>query len=164
MAWMSMQSPVGPLSLESREGIICRLEFGRKVTGEAHCSPGDQVHPADAAALEKARAELEQYFQGRLTHFTVPVRLEGPTFHMKVWNVLTSIPSGKVLTYSEIARKLGSPRAARAVGNACARNPVAIIVPCHRVLAGNGLGGFGGGLDAKRWLLRHEKYPLPEAY
>jgi O-6-methylguanine DNA methyltransferase len=123
-----------------------------------------QVAPADAAALENATAELKEYFQGRLAQFTVPVELEGPPFHRKVWDVLRSIAFGQVLTYSEIARRLGSPGAARAVGNACARNPVAIIVPCPRVLARNGLGGFGGGLEAKRWLLRHENYTLPDRY
>jgi len=164
MAWTSMQSPVGPLSLESRGGKVRRLEFGRgREERKVPISP-EQIPEADAAVLEKATSELKLYFQGRLTRFTVPLELEGPAFHRKVWDILSSIPFGQILTYSEIARRVGSPRAARTVGSACASNPVAIIVPCHRVLAGNGLGGFGGGLEAKRWLLRHEKYPLPEKY
>lgn len=158
MASVTMESPVGPLFLEARDGDLRRLEFRRG------SSPGPREWAScddrDRAVLEQARTELERYFRGDLTVFTVPVRLDGPSFHREVWGILKTIPFGQALTYSQVAEKLGSPRGARAVGNACARNPVAIIVPCHRVLARSGLGGFGGGLDAKKWLLRHERYQL----
>jgi len=177
-----ISSPVGPLKLTVEKGHVIGLEFSkdknsstclrqnksiRPYTSREHletlqkaCKPcGASLANAlceDLEILQKAQSELDLYFKGLLKKFTVPVLLSGPPFYLKVWEELKRIGYGETKTYSEIAEKIGSPRAARAVGNACAANPVAIIIPCHRVLAKDGLGGFGGGLEAKAWLLKHE--------
>lgn len=108
--------------------------------------------------------QLDAYFRNGSTRFDLPVELEGTGFQRKVWDALRDIPSGRTVTYGELARKLGT--SARAVGGACRSNPCPIVVPCHRVVATNGLGGFAGDtsgrkLDVKRWLLRHEGAVLP---
>ncbi len=112
-------------------------------------------HRAPASRLEhQIHRELRQYFDGERTEFTFPVRLEGSEFDVVVWNALREIPYGETRTYGDIARRIGRPTAARAVGAANGRNPVPIVVPCHRVVAAGGkLGGFGGGLELKRRLL-----------
>jgi methylated-DNA-[protein]-cysteine S-methyltransferase len=145
-------TPIGPLTVAARSGRICAVHFGEKLAFQAGESPDLESEPV----LGKAVLELEAYFSGDLREFTVPVALDGPPFHVRVWKHLTRIPFGQVETYGQIAQILGSPGGARAVGNACAANPVPVIVPCHRVLASAGLGGYGGGLPAKEWLLRHE--------
>jgi methylated-DNA-[protein]-cysteine S-methyltransferase len=112
---------------------------------------------AAAKIAARAKGELEQYFAGRRQNFSVPLDVEGTLFQKKVWKALREIPYGEVRSYGEIARRVGNPKASRAVGTANGRNPVAIIVPCHRVIAGNGtLGGFGGGLSNKTYLLTLE--------
>ncbi|MGI6632282.1 MAG: methylated-DNA--[protein]-cysteine S-methyltransferase [Bacillota bacterium] len=146
-------TPVGPLTLAAESGIITKLEFRALNDRDIGDTAPSQD---DISVLERAVSELTLYFQGGLQEFTVPVRIDGPPFHKKVWQHLCTIPYGRTESYGDIARSLGCPSGARAVGNACARNPVAIIVPCHRVLSRGHLGGFGGGLDAKIWLLKHE--------
>ncbi len=150
----TITSPVGPLRITVDDGFVIGLEFSEeRVSVQEDCLKGHR----DFHLLRRAISEIGEYFQGRRRRFTVPVNLSGPPFHQKVWKVLQEIDYGDTNTYGEVALAAGSPRAARAVGNACAANPVAIIVPCHRVVAHNGLGGFGGGLDIKGWLLRFEK-------
>lgn len=156
VASMTIDSPIGPLCITVEGAKVSSVEFGRGQTGTRGSEDDERV-------LSRAVEEIRRYFGGDLTSFTVPVGLAGPSFHRRVWDVLSSIPFGGTMTYAGIAERLGSPKAARAVGNACAKNPVPIIVPCHRVLAQGGLGGFGGGLEAKRWLLRHEGTGLPRA-
>ena len=108
-------------------------------------------------ALEKATGEIKEYLAGRRRKFSVKVDMSSGTgFQQKVWKELTRIPYGSVRSYGEVARRLGMPRAARAVGQACGRNPVSIIVPCHRVVASNGIGGFGNDIQMKVSLLRLE--------
>jgi len=108
--------------------------------------------------LRSVRTELDAWFSGRLRRFTVPVRLSGTPFQLAVWDVIASIPYGECRSYGDIARTLGKPGAARAVGGACNRNPVPIIIPCHRVIGSDGsLTGFGGGLDNKKALLTLER-------
>ena len=111
-----------------------------------------------STALDRARRELERYFKGRDLAFDLEVDLSALSgFDRKVLEVTARIPAGKVATYAQVAAKAGNPRASRAAGNALHKNPVAIIVPCHRVLRSDGsLGGYGGGLPVKEWLLRHE--------
>lgn len=111
-----------------------------------------------AIHLKAARVAVEAYLRGKSRSFDVPVDLEGqPPFRKKVWEVLKTIPYGRVRSYGWVARKVGKPRAARAVGAACGANPVPLFVPCHRVVAGNGsLGGFSGGLSNKKRLLKLE--------
>jgi O-6-methylguanine DNA methyltransferase len=108
--------------------------------------------------LKAARAVLDAYLNGEVRHVHLPLDLEGqPRFRRKVWEVLQTIPYGRVRSYGWVARKIGKPQAARAVGGACGANPVPLLVPCHRVIAGDGsLGGFSGGLDVKKRLLKLE--------
>lgn len=107
----------------------------------------------------QVHAQLDAYFAGRLRTFTVPVAAEGTAFQQRVWEELRRIPYGTTLSYGELARRIGQAAATRAVGAANGRNPVPILIPCHRVVAtGGGLGGFSAGLARKRWLLALEQY------
>jgi methylated-DNA-[protein]-cysteine S-methyltransferase len=107
--------------------------------------------------LERARRQLAEYFARSRTTFDLPLDAVGSVFQRRVWDALRAIPYGTTVSYSELARRLGDSRATRAVGAANGRNPIPIIVPCHRVVGARGeLTGFGGGLDRKRWLLEHE--------
>ena len=107
-------------------------------------------------------AQLDAYFAGELTTFDIEVNLIGTPFQMVVWAHLREIPYGETISYGELARRVGNPNASRAVGLANGRNPVAIIVPCHRVIGANGsLTGYGGGLERKSWLLEHEVAHYP---
>lgn len=109
-----------------------------------------------SALITKTINELEEYFEGIRTTFDIPIKLEGTNFQKRVWTEMINIPYGKVLSYSELAKKVGSPRSARAIGNICHVNKILIIVPCHRVVAKNSLGGFGCGIDMKIKLLELE--------
>jgi methylated-DNA-[protein]-cysteine S-methyltransferase len=107
--------------------------------------------------LARARRQLEEYFAHARTTFDLPLDPVGSAFQLRVWSALRAIPYGTTLSYSDLARRLGDVRATRAVGAANGRNPIPIIVPCHRVVGAHGeLTGFGGGIDRKRWLLEHE--------
>jgi methylated-DNA-[protein]-cysteine S-methyltransferase len=128
---------------------------------------GSSVRPASVSdpLLAEAAAQLEAYFEGKLRRFDLPLDLGGTGFQRRVWEHLVEIPYGETRTYAQVAAAIGHPSAIRAVGAANGQNPVAIIVPCHRVIrTGGGLGGYGGGLDAKRALLDLEKgvAALPE--
>jgi methylated-DNA-[protein]-cysteine S-methyltransferase len=125
----------------------------------------DRTHPPartehwvdDPRPFGGAVEQLAAYFAGELSQFDLPLRLDGTPWQRQVWEGLLQIPYGHTVSYAELARRVGNPRACRAVGLANGRNPVAIIVPCHRVIAADGtLGGYGGGLDRKTWLLDHE--------
>ena len=142
----------GSLDVVAR-GLAPRVER-RGAQGPAPQAP-DKEAEAHAAQAER---EILEYLAGRRREFTVPVDVANvPPFHGKVLRACRRIPYGKTLTYAALATRAGSPRAARAVGQAMARNPLALVVPCHRVVAtGGGLGGYGGGLDLKRRLLRLE--------
>ncbi len=107
--------------------------------------------------VKKIRSELDEYFRGKRSLFSFPMTSEGTPFQHKVWDTMNEIPSGTTATYGEIARKIGHPKAVRAVGTACGANPILIAVPCHRVIAENGLGGYGGGLLKKKYLLKLER-------
>ncbi|WP_416666490.1 methylated-DNA--[protein]-cysteine S-methyltransferase [Egbenema bharatensis] len=105
-----------------------------------------------------AKQQLSAYFAGTLTEFDLPLQLQGTPFQQRVWAALQTIPYGSTLSYGELAQKIGQPKASRAVGLANGRNPVSIIVPCHRVIGANGkLTGYGGGVERKQWLLNHER-------
>jgi methylated-DNA-[protein]-cysteine S-methyltransferase len=156
-------SPVGPLGLVADAGSICGLRFGGPVPGDIPGdspggSPGDRVpEAADEPVLQVAADQLAAYFAGELTDFDLPLALSGSPFELAVWRELTGIPYGEMRTYGEIAAAVGQPDGARAVGTANNRNPVAIVVPCHRVVgAGRTLVGYGGGLPRKRFLLELE--------
>jgi O-6-methylguanine DNA methyltransferase len=150
-----MNSPVGLLLLGVSETALVALEFDRglpkKVAGQA------VAWEESAARTHAVRAQLGEYFSGKRRNFDLALDLRGTDFQKRCWNQLLQIPYGETRSYAEIARAVGSPRSFRAVGQANHYNPIAIIVPCHRVLAaGCSLGGYGGGLSVKAWLLRLE--------
>ncbi|ATO15819.1 cysteine methyltransferase [Micromonospora sp. WMMA2032] len=149
MRWTVLDSPIGEFSVGTDDDAVRGAHFGR--VASAADEPGD-----DLARL--AVAELRAYFAGELTEFSVPVSApRGSEFERAVWREMTRIPYGETTTYGEVARALGDPGAARAVGVACNRNPVPVIVPCHRIVgAGGKLVGFGGGLPRKVTLLELE--------
>ncbi|WP_018585527.1 methylated-DNA--[protein]-cysteine S-methyltransferase [Salinispora arenicola] len=149
MRWTMLDSLIGEFSVATDGEAVCGTHFAR-VT-EAADEPAD-----DLAA--RAVDELRAYFAGELTAFTMPVRIpRGSEFERAVWREMTAIPYGETLTYGEVARRLGDASAARAVGVACNRNPVPVVVPCHRIVGSGGkLVGFGGGLDRKVKLLELE--------
>jgi methylated-DNA-[protein]-cysteine S-methyltransferase len=156
---MMDDTPVGLLGLAAGEQGLRRLSYSRsedEFLERLLAEHGDV--PVLRSALDDVRRALERYFAGRRLDFDLPVDLSGmPLFHRRVLDATARIRAGHVATYTQVARQAGSPRASRAAGNALHNNPVAIIVPCHRVLRTDGsLGGYGGGLPIKEWLLEHE--------
>jgi methylated-DNA-[protein]-cysteine S-methyltransferase len=150
MRFSTHQSPVGPLLLVGDEDALTRLEFAR----DAEIPDGWQ---RDDLRFSAEHGQLDEYFSGTRTGFDFPLRLEGAAFDRAVWAALREIPYGTTASYGEIAARIGKPGRARAVGAANARNPIAIVVPCHRVIGAHGaLTGYGGGLDLKRALLALE--------
>jgi methylated-DNA-[protein]-cysteine S-methyltransferase len=147
---MPMDSPIGRLVLESDGDVLIGiwLPSGTKFAGGA----GDDAPPV----LKDTATQLEEYFASERTEFDVPMELDGTAFQKEVWAELSRIPYGETISYGELARRVGRPKGPRAVGQANGRNPIPIIVPCHRVLASNGIGGYGGGLPMKRSLLAVE--------
>ena len=158
-------SPIGRVLLLTREGALCGVGLGDepdRARDEIQRRFGDvELRTSDNPA--GAVSALERYFSGDLgTLDSVPVDPGGTPFQRRVWSALRDIPVGQTRSYSYIARIIGSPDAVRAVGAASGANPVAIVIPCHRVIgADGGLVGYGGGLDLKRWLLAHEGVRLP---
>jgi methylated-DNA-[protein]-cysteine S-methyltransferase len=147
MLTTTMNSPVGELVLVGDETALRGLHF-------AHRSPRLTELRSARAPFAAAREQLEQYFAGERRAFDLPLELEGPAFHRRVWEALLTIPYGETRSYGHIAAQVGDPGAARAVGFANGRNPIAIVVPCHRVIGADGsLTGYGGGLPRKRTLL-----------
>ncbi|SOC05206.1 methylated-DNA-[protein]-cysteine S-methyltransferase [Ureibacillus xyleni] len=115
----------------------------------------------DRSRLLQYEKELVEYFEGKRNHFSFPFDIRGTKFQMDVWKVLNEIPYGQTKCYSDIAKMIGNPKAVRAVGTAIGRNPLSIVIPCHRVLGKNGtLTGYSGGLDVKEMLLQHEGIPF----
>jgi methylated-DNA-[protein]-cysteine S-methyltransferase len=149
-----MDTPIGPLLLVAGDGGLQEIRFG--AGGEPRPPAEDrQAHGTDI--LREARAQLAAYFAGRLRELDLPLAPRGGPFELRVWKALLEIPYGTTCSYSDIARRLGSPGASRAVGAANGRNPLPIVVPCHRVIGADGsLTGYGGGLETKRYLLRLE--------
>ncbi len=148
----SVPSPMGELLLVGDGRRLHALHLTRP--GPASPPPGAIC---DDRAFPEAVRQLDEWFAGRRRDFDLVLELNGTAWQRRVWTVLSGIPFGETVTYGEVARRAGQPGAARAVGHAVGRNPVAIVVPCHRVVAAGGaLGGYAGGLDNKRWLLAHE--------
>ena len=158
-----IESPLGPLVAGSDGTGICLLEFTDRRALEAQLAIlqrrlGAVLVPGRDALLERLREELADYFAGARREFTVPLVEPGTPFERRVWEALLAIPYGETRSYAALARAIGSPGAARAVGAANGRNLIAIVVPCHRVVNADGeLGGYGGGLWRKRWLLDLER-------
>ncbi len=171
-------SPLGILLLTEENEKITRLELSEKKLGAADCpiapnagaasccirtvrqqetSPIDSAEQKNTPLIALAKSQLEEYFQGVRQTFDLPLQPAGTPFQKKVWEALCTIPYGETRSYKEIALRIQNPRGCRAVGMANNRNPIMIVIPCHRVIGSNGsLVGYAGGLDIKEWLLRHE--------
>jgi methylated-DNA-[protein]-cysteine S-methyltransferase len=148
-------SPVGELLLTSERGMLSGLSMALQ-RGKPAPSPEPEWR-RDDKALHLARQQLDAYFEGDLQNFDLPLSMAGTPFQKQVWRGLQAIPYGTTISYAELASRIGRPGASRAVGAANGRNPIGIIVPCHRVIGANGtLTGYGGGLDRKEWLISHE--------
>lgn len=149
MVRRTVPSPVGPLTVTAEAGAITGLDFA--------AGAGDDPDPL----LDEAERQIAAYFAGRLKRFDLPVRPAGSPFQLRVWQAMREIGWGEVATYGGLAISLDT--GPRAVGNACGRNPICLLIPCHRVIgSGGAIGGYGSaGLGIKRWLLRHEGRPVP---
>ena len=153
MYYCYLDTPIGELLLAGEDGALAMIGFPK---GSMRRDPEtDWIY--NEKPLAKARQQLEEYFGGTRKEFDLPLRIKGTEFQVSVLNALQEIPYGKTASYGEIARRIGRPKAVRAVGAANGRNPIPIVVPCHRVIGSSGdLTGFGGGLDTKAALLRLE--------
>ncbi len=153
---LTIDTPIGRIGLFARSGKLERIVFPDDcpdVDQGDSFSVGSRTDPT----FKEAADFIERYFKGEHVSWAGKPIPEGTEFQTRVWNAAAAIPFGTTVTYGELAEMAGNPRAARAVGTAMKHNPLPILIPCHRVIAANGkLGGFGGGLDMKRWLLRHE--------
>jgi methylated-DNA-[protein]-cysteine S-methyltransferase len=157
MSYTTIESPIGPLMLAGEEGGLRLVHFA---TGRRPRSP-ERDWIADRKPFREVVRQLEAYFEGKLKEFDVPLVLDGTEFQLLVWRSLRKIPYGETVSYGQLARRIGSPEAARAVGLANGSNPIPIIIPCHRVIGSNGdLTGFGGGLPLKKKLLALESRQL----
>jgi methylated-DNA-[protein]-cysteine S-methyltransferase len=151
-----VDSPVGPLTLVAADGVLA----GLYMTEQRHLPPREVFgEPAeDDEPLAEAAAQLREYFGGQRTQFDLELGLAGTAFQRRVWAALRDIPYGQTISYGRLADRIGQPSASRAVGLANGKNPVGIIVPCHRVVGATGsLTGYGGGIERKRYLLAHEQ-------
>ena len=147
-----MESPIGALIVSASDGAVSSIALAR---GDDSSLPG---HSDAEPVLNRAAAELREYFDGKRDVFTFPMNPEGTKFQQSVWNALLQIPFGETRTYGQIASVAGSPKGARAVGMACNKNPIMIAVPCHRVVGADGsLTGYAGGTPIKQELLDLEK-------
>lgn len=150
MAYLSFHSPLGPLTVFEEDGAIIALDWGQVPNGE------------ETALLLRARDQLDAYFDGKLTMFDLPLAPMGTAYQRKVWQALQAIPYGETRYYGDLARDLAT--APRSIGGACGRNPIPIIIPCHRVVGrGGSLGGYSGldGVETKRYLLDLERCLVP---
>ena len=167
--YSTMPSPIGELTLVSDGSALIGIYMERRLQEPpepengiaAGSRPEGWVREGwirDDDVLGEARRQLAAYFDGTLTAFDLPIDMRGTPFQLQVWEALRSIPFGETVSYAEIARRIGNATAVRAVGAANGRNPVSIIVPCHRVIGADGsLTGYGGGIERKKWLLAHEE-------
>ncbi len=158
----TVDTPLGPITIEATDRGVCAVQFRpRHHTPQSAATDGAAVTALQEGHLRRGVAALRDYFRGNISE---PPALDlcGSAFDRKVWAALLRIPWGQTITYGELAVRIGAPGAARAVGAANGRNPVAILVPCHRVVAtGGALGGYAGGVEVKRWLLAHEAGTAP---
>ena len=149
----TVESPIGPLTLVARDGALTNISMHE----QCHVSPPPDDAISDDAWFKDVAAQLHAYFAGELSTFDLEMNLLGTPFQQSVWAQLCEIPYGETISYGELAQRVGNPKASRAVGLANGRNPISIIVPCHRVIGANGsLTGYGGGLERKTWLLELE--------
>lgn len=150
----TLKSPVGPLRLFATEGALTAIYLENHKRAPELVAEERDEHPV----LQAARRQLEEYFAGERVAFDLPLEPEGTPFQQTVWRALREIPLGVTWSYGDLARHIGREGAARAVGSANARNPLSIVVPCHRVVGTGGqLTGYAGGVPTKQWLLEHEQ-------
>lgn len=151
MLYKKFISPVGVLTIFSSGKGICRIDFENEKSSLEGFKKGSDSY------IEECMHQLGLYFCKELKKFNLQIDLQGTDFQKAVWREISKIPYGEVKTYGEIAKLIGKPKAARAVGQALNKNPIPIIIPCHRVIGSKGdLVGFGGGIEIKKFLLRHE--------
>jgi methylated-DNA-[protein]-cysteine S-methyltransferase len=149
-------SPIQTLRLVSNGRSLIGLYMMSEK--HSHALPSDRVEDRTVEPFPDTEQQLTAYFAGSLTEFDLPLQMEGTSFQQRVWSALQTIPYGTTISYGELARQIGQPKASRAVGLANGCNPLSIIVPCHRVIGANRkLTGYGGGIDRKQWLLNHER-------
>lgn len=148
-----LDSPLGPLTLVAEHGALVGVYMAEHRRGPTAAALGERR----TAGFEEAQRQLDEYFAGERTAFDLPLAPVADAFQRRVWGLLTRIPYGETRTYGQLAGELGDPRLARTVGGANARNPISIVVPCHRVVGADGrLAGYAGGLERKRFLLALE--------
>ena len=146
-------SPVGQLILIANESELVGIKFGYNKEEELPVNFIKQdLHPI----LKKTEIQLDEYFRGKRQKFELPLSMSGTDFQKKVWGKLLGIPFGETISYQELAEKIGDKKKARAVGSANGKNPIPIIVPCHRVVASSGIGGYGSGINTKIAFLKRE--------
>jgi methylated-DNA-[protein]-cysteine S-methyltransferase len=157
MNYCTMETPIGLLLLAGDREAIRFIRFPKK--GKTQ-KPEPDWQESSSGAVREAVKQLREYFAGHRTEFDLPVSPDGTTFQRAVWRQLQNIPYGQTISYGELARRVGNPKASRAVGGANHANPIPIVIPCHRVIGANGkLTGFGGGLPIKEALLALEQGP-----
>ncbi len=150
---ISITSPLGFLVLKSNEDSVTEISFSENELAEQH----------SCEVLEKCKTQLDHYFSGKLMNFDLPLAPEGTDFQQKVWSELLKIPYGETITYMDLAIRLGDSKVIRAAGTANGKNPIAIVIPCHRVIgAGNKLTGYAGGIWRKKMLLELEMKHNPQ--
>jgi AraC family transcriptional regulator of adaptative response/methylated-DNA-[protein]-cysteine methyltransferase len=153
-------SPLGPLLVALTARGVCRVGLGEKAESDLRREFAAATMTRDDGALARAARAILRHLDGRTPHVALPLDIQATAFQRRVWRELMTIPAGAVRSYQDVARAIGSPRATRAVARACASNPVALVIPCHRVVrADGGLGGYRWGLDRKRALLERERPP-----
>lgn len=139
-----LETPIGSLRICEKQGLVVAVEFDQ---------PDKEL---ELKIRSKSVDQLRAYFAGERCELDLSISLSGTKFQLSVWKAISEIPFGKTVTYKQLAESVGKPKAVRAVANACGANPLPIIIPCHRVVASNGMGGYSGGLWRKEWLLAHE--------
>jgi O-6-methylguanine DNA methyltransferase len=163
LSFQEMPSPIGPLIIVAEPTHLRAVIFKNGWTDyrRSCATNGDSLQDDETRFIKKAMKQLNEYFAGKRTAFDLPYKLGGTAFQNKVWNALANIPYGKTITYKSQAEAIAKPKAMRAVGGTNGRNPICIILPCHRVIGSSGkLTGYGGGLDKKEFLLRLEGIAL----
>jgi O-6-methylguanine DNA methyltransferase len=166
IAYIEMDSLIGPFTLAATEEGLCALTFGKWEQNQEYLFSwskrwfGECTWKYDPEILADAKQQLNQYFAGEREQFNLKLDLHGTPFQLQVWQALQTVPYGQTASYKDIAIAINSPKAVRAVGGANNRNPISIIIPCHRVIGADGkLIGYGGGLDIKQILLQLETAP-----
>lgn len=152
--YTQFQSPLGVVVLQANDQGLLGAWFETQTTQPEHLGTYNESH----CVLNLAKTQLNEYFLGSRKTFDIPLAAQGTSFQIKVWQALTSIPYGETWSYQELANAIGNPKAVRAVGTANGRNPISVIVPCHRVIGKNGqLTGYAGGVERKAYLLKLEQ-------